>query len=288
MKELVVISGKGGTGKTSIAACFAVLAKKKVLADADVDAADLFILMQPKLRKRESFRGGFTAHIDREVCVECGECLENCRYGAINEDYVVDGIDCEGCGVCAYFCPIEAIEMRENVCGEWFISDTPYGPFVHAKLGIAEENSGKLVTIVRHNARLIAEEKGLDLVIVDGPPGIGCPVISSITGASCVLIVTEPTLSGLHDMERVADLAKHFNISTTACVNKSDLNKEMSSRIEDYCIQKGIQFIGKIPYDQIVSRALMQKKILVEYDGKGKVARKIKKIWNSLADILNA
>lgn len=285
MKELVIVSGKGGTGKTSIAACFAALARNKVMADADVDAADLFILLEPDIRKREIFRGGYTALLDREICVECGECLELCRYGAISDDYVIDAVDCEGCGVCAHFCPVEAIEMQETVCGEWYVSETRYGPFVHARLGIAEENSGKLVTTVRHNARLIAEEKGFDLVVVDGPPGIGCPVISAVTGAHLLFIVTEPTLSGIHDMKRVADLGRHFQIPIAACVNKSDLNAEMSEEIRKYCEQTDIHLLGLIPYDSVVTRALVQKKTVVEY-GEGPVATEIKKIWTGLSDLL--
>jgi MinD superfamily P-loop ATPase len=220
-----------------------------------------------------------------DACVECGECLDLCRYDAISQDYVVDKVDCEGCGVCAHFCPAEAIEMQENICGEWFMSDTRYGPFIHAKLGIAEENSGMLVTIVRHNAKLIAEEKGLDLIIVDGPPGIGCPVISAVTGATLVFIVTEPTLPGLHDMQRVAALAKHFNIPAAACINKYDLNPEMSDRIRGYCEETGVHLVGMIPYDTVVSKALVEKKIMVEY-GNGTVSDEIKKIWLALADIL--
>jgi MinD superfamily P-loop ATPase len=285
VKEVVIISGKGGTGKTSIAACFAALARNKVLADADVDAADLFILLEPSVRSRESFRGGHTAFIDLEACTECGECLELCRFDAISEDYVVDKVDCEGCGVCAHFCPAEAIEMQENICGEWFVSDTRYGPFVHAKLGIAEENSGMLVTIVRHNAKLIAEENGLDLIIVDGPPGIGCPVISAVTGADLVFIVTEPTIPGLHDMQRVAALAQHFNIPAAACINKCDLNPEVTERIRRYCEEREVNLVGMIPYDTVVSKALVEKKTIVEY-GNGTVSAEIKKIWIALADIL--
>jgi MinD superfamily P-loop ATPase len=287
LKEVVIVSGKGGTGKTCIAGCFAVLAENKVLADADVDAADLFILLEPYIRTRETFRGGYTAFIDRDKCVECGECLELCRYDAISSDYLVDKVNCEGCGVCAYFCPAEAIEMRQNICGEWFISDTRYGPFVHAKLGIAEENSGMLVSLVRHNAKLVAEDNGLDLIIVDGPPGIGCPVISAVTGANLVFIVTEPTPPGLHDMQRVAALAKHFNIPAAACINKCDLNPEMSSKIQRYCDETGIRLLGMIPYDNVVTKALVQKKIVVEY-GNGAVSEEIKKIWFSLAKMLAA
>jgi MinD superfamily P-loop ATPase len=285
VKEVVILSGKGGTGKTCIGACFAALARNKVMADADVDAANLYILLEPTIRCRESFSGGYTAFIDKGKCVECGDCLNLCRYHAINSDYLVDPVDCEGCGVCGHFCPAEAIEMRENISGEWFISDTPYGPFVHAKLGIAEENSGKLVTIVRHNARLIAEDKGLDLIIIDGPPGIGCPVISAVTGTDLVLIVTEPTLSGLHDMQRVGELAKHFSIPAAACINKYDLNPEMSEKIREYCKKTGVRLLGMVPYDSMVSKALVEKRIIVEYSS-GSVSAEIEKIWISLAELL--
>jgi MinD superfamily P-loop ATPase len=285
LKEVVILSGKGGTGKTSIAACFAALASNKVMADADVDAANLHILLEPRIRTRETFRGGHSAVIDAEKCVECGECLELCRYDAISLSYVVDKVDCEGCGVCAHFCPAEAIEMQENICGEWFVSETRYGPFVHAKLGIAEENSGVLVTIVRHNAKLLAEDQKLDLIIVDGPPGIGCPVISSVTGSNLVFIVTEPTLSGLHDMQRVTELAKHFNIPAAACINKYDLNLEMSDKIRAYCQKTGVQLLGMVSYDPTVSKALVEKRIIIEYSNGG-VADEIEKIWMTLGKML--
>lgn len=285
MKELIVVSGKGGTGKTTIAASFAALASDKVMADADVDAADLFILLDPLVQRRELFRGGYTAVIHRDRCSACGECAALCRYHAISADYVVNALDCEGCGVCAHFCPVEAIEMQEEVCGEWFVSKTRYGPFVHARLGIAKENSGKLVTTVRHQARLIAEEKGLDLIIVDGPPGIGCPVISALAGAHLVLIVAEPTLSGIHDMKRVAAVARHFKIPTATCVNKHDINSEMSEEIGKYCHAAGIEMVGMIPYDPVVSKALVQKRIIVEHED-GAVSTEIRKLWDALAAML--
>lgn len=281
MKELTVISGKGGTGKTSIVASFAALAENKVVADCDVDAADLHLLLEPTLKHKEEFRGSKLASINRDICTECGKCLEVCRFDAISDDFVVDLISCEGCGVCAYFCPAEAIKLNENLSGEWFISDTRFGPLVHAKLGIAEENSGKLVSLVRRNAQLIGEREGRKLIIVDGPPGIGCPVIASITGVDCVLIVTEPTLSGIHDMERIAALAEHFKIKTMVCVNKYDLNLEMSTRIEQYCENKGLRFVGKIAFDPVVTKALVQKKSVVEYSV-GAVAQQIKKIWRNI------
>ena len=285
VKELIVVSGKGGTGKTSIAACFAALVGNKILADADVDAPDLFILLEPRIRERESFRAGFRARIRRDRCTACGDCRDLCRYQAISADYVVDEMECEGCGVCAHFCPAGAVELEEKECGEWFISDTRYGPLVHARLGVGEENSGKLVTTVRHNARLVAEERGLDLVIVDGPPGIGCPVISAITGANLVLIVTEPTLSGLHDMKRVAALVKHFAIPTVVCINKYDLNPEVTAEIMRYCQESGIRLVGTVPYDPVVSRALVRKRLIVEHED-GRVSAEIRSLWGALGDIL--
>ncbi|GAH59822.1 unnamed protein product, partial [marine sediment metagenome] len=211
MKEVVVLSGKGGTGKTSIAASFAALAQSKVLVDCDVDAADLHLLLEPQIKEENEFWSGQVASIDKERCTECGLCQEVCRFGAI-KDYVVDEISCEGCELCSQICPVDAITMRPCMAGHWFISDTRYGALVHARLGIAEENSGKLVTLVRNNARLIAKKGELDYIISDGPPGIGCPVIASLSGANLALLVTEPTLSGIHDLERVIGVCRHFGI----------------------------------------------------------------------------
>lgn len=287
MKELIVVSGKGGTGKTSIAACFGALVANKVLADADVDAPDLFILLEPRVRERESLRAGYKARIRPDRCTACGDCRDLCRCQAIGADYVVDQMECEGCGVCAHFCPAEAVELQEKECGEWFISDTRYGPLVHARLGIGEENSGKLVTTVRHHARLVAEERGLELVIVDGPPGIDCPVISAITGANLVLIVTEPTPSGLHDMKRVSALIAHFAIPTAACINKYDLNPGVTEEIKRYCDEFGIRVVGRIPYDRVVSKALVQKRLIVEYED-GRVSAEIRSLWGALSEMLFA
>jgi len=238
MKELVVISGKGGTGKTSLMAAFASLAQNKVLCDADVDAADLHLLMDPEIKKRYDFQGGGIAVIDPDKCTQCGLCRELCRWEAISESFEVDSIECEGCGVCVDFCPEQAIEFPLSTCGQWFISDTRFGPMVHARLGIAEENSGKLVTLIRQEAKKLADKNKLDLLITDGPPGVGCPVIASIGGATALLIVTEPTVSGLHDMERVAQLADHFNVPAMVCVNKFDLNISQTQAIEKLAKEK--------------------------------------------------
>jgi MinD superfamily P-loop ATPase len=283
MKELVVISGKGGTGKTSILAAFASLAKNKVLCDADVDAADLHLIMDPQIRERHDFDSGHTAVINQEKCTQCGRCRDLCRWNAISEDFVVDPIACEGCGVCHYFCPEEAIEFPLNTCGEWFISDTRFGPMAHARLGIAEENSGKLVVLIRQEGKKLVEEKKLDLLLTDGPPGIGCPVIASLGGATAVLIVTEPTVSGRHDMERVAELAAFFKVPAMVCVNKFDLNPDEARGIEDFAQKRQIKVMGRIPFDPVFTKAMVQGKTIFEYDGNSEGAGAVKKIWEDLA-----
>lgn len=292
VNELVIISGKGGTGKTSIVASFAALAKDKVLADCDVDAADLHLVLSPRITHRDQFVGGVTAVIASERCMGCGKCLSVCRFDAISLDgpandliaktYRIDPIACEGCGVCAGVCPVEAIALSPEVSGEWFVSETRHGTMVHAKLGIAQENSGKLVTTIRREAKSIAEERGLGLVIIDGSPGIGCPVIASITGASLVLIVTEPTLSGLHDLDRVADLATGFKIPIAVCVNKADINPEMTANIRRHCHERGMDVLAEIPYDTSVTRAQIQGKSIVELDD-GAAARGVRTLWTAVS-----
>jgi len=284
MKELIVISGKGGTGKTSIMAAFSSLAENIVLCDADVDAADLHLIMNPKVIQQTDFQSGNTAVINKDQCTECGLCMEMCRFNAISTDYKVNPIDCEGCGVCVHFCPEDAIDFPVSTCGEWFVSDTRFGPMVHARLGIAEENSGKLVTLVRQEARKLAEVKNLDLILTDGPPGVGCPVIASIGGASAVLIVTEPTVSGKHDMERVAQLAAHFKVPAMICVNKFDLNLELTREIEKYAEQKGIACLGRIPFDPIFTKAMIQAQTVFEYDGRSSVGDAIRSTWQCLTE----
>ncbi len=280
MREVVIISGKGGAGKTSLTAAFAVLAENKVLADCDVDAADLHILTDPKVKNREDFIGGVKAVIDSEKCVQCGQCIDVCRFESISPDFNVSPFTCEGCGVCSHICPEQAIELVEPVNGRWFISSTRFGPMVHAELNPGEENSGKLVALVRNQARVLAEQAGHDLILVDGAPGIGCPVISSITGADCVIIVTEPSLSGVHDMERVLKLAKGFNLPISIVVNKADINSELTAKIETFAKEVDASFLGKIPYDPDVTRAMVQRRSVVEvYDGPASAA--IREIWNN-------
>ncbi|MBN1442072.1 MAG: ATP-binding protein [Planctomycetes bacterium] len=289
MKELVVISGKGGTGKTSVTASFAVLADRPVIADCDVDAADLHLVLSPRTRERHPFRSGREAVIRPGDCIGCGACLAHCRYDAVirrgggagEAVFTIDPVACEGCGVCVRFCPAKAIDFPERLCGEWMVSDTRCGPMVHARLGVAAENSGKLVSTVRREARRIAEEGDHPLVVVDGPPGIGCPVIASVTGASLVVVVTEPTVSGEHDLERVLSLARHFEIPAAVCVNKWDLNPEMTARIEERAERAGARVVGRIRYDGSVTRAQMEERAVVEIEAD--CAADIRRIWNELA-----
>jgi len=288
MKEIVVISGKGGTGKTSIVASFAVLSQNAVIADCDVDAADLYLVLNPEVQITEPFSGGKIAEIIPERCTNCGECEQVCRFDAISEkvdggttNYTIDPVSCEGCGVCVAVCPAEAISFERHENGELFVSSTKYGPMVHAKLGIAEDNSGKLVSLVRTRAKVIAEDNGRDLIIVDGPPGVGCPVISSITGAHAVLVVTEPTVSGVHDLERVMKLTTHFNIPTYVCINKHDINPEVTQSIEDRAKSLDITVLGKIHYDPVITEAQIHAVPVVEYC-KNKVSQEMTAIWASL------
>jgi MinD superfamily P-loop ATPase len=285
MKQLVIISGKGGTGKTIITAAIAALAQNKVMVDCDVDAADLYLLLHPDIQETHQFIGGKKARIDVEKCTLCGECMDVCRFEAIaeKEDGVIntDPISCEGCGVCSHLCPVEAIEMEKSISGEWFVSRTKYGPFVHARLGIGEENSGKLVTEVRKKAKEIADKDHLDFVIIDGPPGIGCPVISSLSGTDLALVVTEPTLTGIHDMERVIQMAHHFKTQTACCINKYDLNLQNSRHIESWCNINSIPLVGKIPFDEEVTKSMVQGIPLTEYTNNS-VSKEIKKMWQKL------
>ncbi|MDD5428299.1 MAG: P-loop NTPase [Candidatus Omnitrophica bacterium] len=283
MKQIVVVSGKGGTGKTVVTGSLAFLAQNKIMVDCDVDAADLHLLLHPNVKERREFRSGQTAVIEKKLCEKCGKCLSACKFEAIKPDFSIEPFSCEGCGLCAQLCPYGAIRMNENVAGEWFISDTQYGPFVHAKLGIAEENSGKLVAKIRQVAKELAEKDSLDYVIIDGPPGIGCPVIASLSGVDCALIVTEPTLSGLHDAERVMEVAKHFNIPVKLVVNKYDLNLVMTEKIEAFCQAKGVLVVGRIAFDKVVVQALVAGKTIVEY-ADCLAGNEVRKIWECLKD----
>ncbi len=295
MNELVVISGKGGTGKTSVVASFAALARGAVLADCDVDAADLHLVLDPTVLQRRDFSGGSQARILPGHCTACGKCEELCRFDAIFYDgpgngrvgrtYRVDPLACEGCGVCAHFCAERAIEFGPVVNGQWFVSQTRFGPLVHAKLGVAQENSGKLVSLVRSEARKLAEAQRLDTVVIDGSPGIGCPVIASITAARLVLVVTEPTLSGLHDLERVVGLTAHFDLETLVAVNKWDLNPDLCAEIESRARDLGVDAAGRIRYDRRVTEAQIQGRSVVEHAADG-AADDLRQLWAIVSERL--
>lgn len=285
MKEVVILSGKGGTGKTSIVGSFAAIAHDKVMADCDVDAADLHLLLKPETTERHEFRSGQVAVIDKNICTECGLCRDLCRFEAISAN-TVDPVACEGCGFCFHLCPIGAISMRECQAGEWFVSDTRHGPMVHARLGIAQENSGKLVALVRRQAKNLAHEKSLEYIIIDGPPGIGCPVISSLSGVNLALIITEPTLSGIHDMERIIGVCEHFEVPAMVCVNKYDINEENTRTILEYCKARGVTAETLIPFDNVFTEAMISGKSVVEYSD-CRVAVEINNLWQKVLSKLD-
>jgi len=284
VKQLVIVSGKGGTGKTTIAAAFATLAQNKVMVDCDVDAADLHLLLHPKIVTHEKYFGGKSPHVDLEKCTRCGLCTEVCRFDAIDNG-LVDDVSCEGCGFCSHICPEDAIIMEEAFSGDWFISETLYGPFVHARLGIGEENSGKLVTVVRKKAMEVAQERGLELILIDGPPGIGCPVTASLTGVNLVLAITEPTLSGIHDLERILKLAEHFKIPSVVCINKFDINPENTQKIASYCENNGSRIVGTIPYEPKVIDALVHQKTVMDHPC-NEVQGIVQQMWEQIGAIL--
>jgi len=287
IRELVVLSGKGGTGKTSLTASFALLANKAVLADCDVDAADLHLLLTPMVEQRHAFMSGHEAVIRQQDCTGCGICLDSCRFDAIRKEGAVyrgDPVACEGCGVCHRLCPAKAIDFPERVCGEWMVSGTRSGPMVHAQLGVAAENSGKLVTTVREQAWTVAVDKRIPLIISDGPPGIGCPVIASLSGVSLAVVVTEPTVSGLHDLQRLLALARHFSVPTAVCVNKWDINPQQTERIEAAAHAAGAAILGRIRYDRSVTQAQLQQKAVVELDAAA--GNDIRVIWKQVTELL--
>jgi MinD superfamily P-loop ATPase len=258
VRELVVISGKGGTGKTSVTAAFARFASQKVLADCDVDAADLHLVLAPRSGERHEFSGRKRAVLDAARCTSCGVCVEHCRFTALQLDPPrVDPLDCEGCGLCARLCPVGAVRLSPVVSGVWAVDDTAWGPLVHAQLGVAEDNSGKLVSLVRQEARRVAKERGLGTILVDGAPGIGCPVIASLTGSSLVLVVTEPTVAGRHDLGRVVGVVRHFRLPFAVCVNKTDLNPEVAAGVRAQAREAGALFVSTIRYDRAVTRAMV-------------------------------
>lgn len=282
MKKITIISGKGGTGKTSLTASFAAITRNRaILVDGDVDAANLSMITGPTSSEKFEFRASRVVDINKEKCEDCGLCFDLCRFAAISGDYVVDPISCEGCGFCYHVCPHDAIRMREELSGLWYISQTPYGILVHARLGIAEENSGKLVTTIRTRGEELAVSGNKEYIIIDGPPGIGCPVIASLTGVDAALIVTEPSVSGIHDLERILAVCRHFDVPAAVCINRYDLDEERSAVIESYCLNENICIAGKIPYDKIFTEAMIQGLPVVEYDN-GQLSAKINAVWEHL------
>jgi len=296
MRELVVVSGKGGTGKTSVTASFAALAGAVVLADCDVDAPDLHLILGPTDTRSRPFVGGKVAVLDEAACTGCGRCADACRFGAIvatrtggngrGSRFAIDPVSCEGCGVCSLVCPEGAVSLREETGGESLISQTRFGPLVHARLRPARGNSGRLVTLVRETARDLALDRSAPFILADGPPGIGCPVIASLAGADAVLIVTEPSLSGLHDLERVAGVARKLRVPAAVCVNKWDLAPGVTERLERWCSGQGITAIGRIPYDPAVTRAQVRGLCVVEH-GDGLAASAIRRIWERASATLS-
>jgi MinD superfamily P-loop ATPase len=291
-KELVVISGKGGTGKTSLVASFAALAKKTIISDCDVDAADLHLILNPQIKERGDFSGGVIAEIEQEKCTACGNCKKECRFSAIKEEksraksyFLIDHLACEGCGVCYLVCKDKAIKIEDAVNGEWFISETRYGPMSHAKLGIAEENSGRLVTLVRNKQSQLAQEASINEAIIDGSPGTGCPVIASLTGSTYALVVTEPTVSGVHDLDRILKVIRHFGIPSGVVVNKFDLNTEMTDKIQLLIQDYDAEFIGTIPYDKAITDAQMERLSVVEFT-QSSVTEAIEGVWERVKQFI--
>jgi MinD superfamily P-loop ATPase len=285
MKQMTVLSGKGGTGKTTITASFAALSINAVFADCDVDASNLHLLLKPEVKETVEFKGLNLAVIDPERCTQCGLCEENCRFGAIH-DFEVDVIHCEGCKVCVQICPAQAVDFVDRVCGQAYTSETRYGPMSHARLTPGMENSGKLVSLVRQNAKRIAEEGGFNLVLVDGPPGIGCPVIASLADIDLGLVVVEPTLSGIHDLIRALGLLEHFDIEPLVCINRYDINKENTELIREFCKKEGIQMLGIVPFDPIVTEATVDGKPVVEFEPECAASRAIREMWRRLNHML--
>lgn len=283
MREIVVISGKGGTGKTSLCAAFAALARGIVLCDLDVDVPDLHIIAAPRVRESHSFLGGNKAFIRQSDCQSCGRCRELCHFDAVREEngnYNIDALSCEGCGVCAKLCPVSAIDFLEAHCGDWFVSDTRFGPFVHAQLVPGQENSGKLVSLLKQKARELARREGLDTLLCDGSPGIGCPVISSLSGASLAVAVVEPTLSGRNDFERVAGVCRHFHVPVGVVINKADLSDAETERIEASCCANGCTIFGRVPFDPVITEAATRGMAVSE--GSTSLSSVLRDIWSRI------
>ena len=286
MKKLTVISGKGGTGKTTVTANLAALAQDLVLADCDVDAPNLHLLMNPEVEEQEDYRGAKLAVKDDSKCIDCGKCYELCEFNAVTPDYEINDIKCEGCGLCVAQCPTDALTLEKQVTGDLFYSKSAVGPMVHAKLKIGAENSGKLVSEVKENAEQLAKEEGKDLVLVDGSPGIGCPVIASLNGVDGALIVTEPTQSGLADLKRVLEVVDHFSLPAMVAINKHDLNQNLSQEIKEFCQEKDVKLVGEIPFSTTIVEAMRQGELVMDYAADSEAAEAIEEIWGNVTENL--
>ncbi|MDR3565917.1 MAG: ATP-binding protein [Negativicutes bacterium] len=282
MKELVVVSGKGGTGKTSISAALSSLAPHKVVVDCDVDAANFHLVSGAVIRATHEFKAGFEPHVEKEACTGCGKCTALCLFGAITDGVITAPLNCEGCGVCAFNCPEHAINMQEKQAGHWFISDTRFGKLIHAELGLSVENSGKLVSKVRYEGKKIAEADRLPLIIIDGPPGIGCPAIAALSGASLALAVVEPSLSSIHDMERLVDLVAHFHLPIVMCINKSTLHAENAQHIITWCHDKDIPVVGQLPYSDTFRAAVQSGKTVMDM-ADAAIQERMTEMWQTIA-----
>ncbi len=295
MKKILVISGKGGTGKTFFTASLACLAgNNKVMVDCDVDAANLHLLLHPDIKKSGIFKGGYEAEINKDRCVKCGRCIEVCRFEAIKaivnkdgniEKVFIDPFSCEGCSACKLVCPANAISLEKKESGKWFISDTKYGPFIFAKLDVAAENSGKLVSEIKEKAHRIGEKNKAQYIIIDGPPGIGCPVISSMSGIDLAVVVTEPTLSGISDMKRVIQVAEYFKVETKVVINKYDLNLNNSKDIENLCKNKDIEILGRIPFSLQVAKSIVESIPYIEFSGNDIISKLIRNMWAKISSV---
>lgn len=287
MKELVIVSGKGGTGKTSISSALSFFAPEKIMVDCDVDAANFHLISGAVTREKHGFKAGFEPVLNKNACIHCGKCTALCRFGAITNGIITSPLNCEGCGVCAFQCPAHAISMKERNAGQWFVSDTRFGCLIHAELGLSVENSGKLVSQIRQEAKRLARDQHLPLIITDGPPGIGCPAIAALSGAHLILAIAEPSVSSIHDVKRLADLVSRFAIPLVVCINKSTLHPDNTKELTLWCRRNAIPIVGQLPYSDIFRQAVQAGKTVMEMPEYGEVKAALTGLWHNLAKQLD-